>query len=235
MSNLEVKKQMEYYLGDVNLARDEFFREKITSGKGGYLSINLFLNCNKLKKMSLNEAQIAEACVDSGELEVHEDKLQIRRRDNKPLPVMTGTMKKREGKVADKEEVKAHTNGQEAPKEVEGEPVIRDEDGKMIFHAIDFENTLIVHFKTLDQDEKTDENYKVNWKDFENMIKEKYEKLKVVYSRADKYEGDLAISSSKLNKEQYEALKNLKDVEMGEKKFTFSETEGEDLKEFWQK
>jgi len=32
------------------------------------------------------------------------------------------------------------------------------------------------------------------------MIKEKYELLKVVYTRADKYEGDIAISSHKLNK-----------------------------------
>lgn len=64
----------------------------------------------------------------------------------------------------------------------------------------DFENTLIVHFKTEDQDAKADENYKVNWKDIENMIKEKFPGLKNVYTRADKYEGDVAISSHKVNK-----------------------------------
>jgi len=33
------------------------------------------------------------------------------------------------------------------------------------------------------------------------MVKAQFDKLKVVYSRADKYEGDLAISQHKLNKE----------------------------------
>jgi len=63
-----------------------------------------------------------------------------------------------------------------------------------------------VHFKTEDQDAKADESYKVNWKDIEVMIKEKFAKLKNVYTRADKYEGDIAISSHKYNKEQFDAL-----------------------------
>lgn len=49
-------------------------------------------------------------------------------------------------------------------------------------------------------DEKKDAEYKVNWKDLENMVKEKFDKLKVVYSRADKYDGHIAVSSHKLNK-----------------------------------
>ena len=65
MSNAEVKKQMEYYLGDLNLAKDDFFREKINSTKTGYVAISTFLNCNKIKKMNLSEAKIAEACADS--------------------------------------------------------------------------------------------------------------------------------------------------------------------------
>ena len=65
----------------------------------------------------------------------------------------------------------------------------------------DFENTLIVHFKTTDIDEKADVEYKVSWKDIEKTIKERFDKIKVVYSRGDKYEGDLAISSFKLCKE----------------------------------
>jgi len=45
-----------------------------------------------------------------------------------------------------------------------------------------------------------------------------------VYSRADKYEGDLAISRHKLNKAQFDQLANLKDELVGTKKFSFSET-----------
>ena len=52
-SMAEIKKQMEYYMSDANLERDDFFREKITSNKGGYVSISLFMNCNKVKKMGI--------------------------------------------------------------------------------------------------------------------------------------------------------------------------------------
>lgn len=65
------------------------------------------------------------------------------------------------------------------------------------------------------------------------MIKEKYDKLKCVYTRADKYEGDIAISSYRLNKPQFAELASLKDVDVDGKKFTLSETKGEELKEFW--
>jgi len=55
-----------------------------------------------------------------------------------------------------------------------------------------------------------------------------------VYTRADKYEGDIAISSYKLNKPQFEQLAELKDVDVDGKKYSFSQTQGEELKEFWQ-
>ena len=61
------------------------------------------------------------------------------------------------------------------------------------------ENTLILHFKTADQ--KADEEYKVQWKDIENLVKDGYDKVKVTYSRADKYEGHLAVSKFKSSKE----------------------------------
>jgi hypothetical protein len=57
--------------------------------------------------------------------------------------------------------------------------------------------------------------------------------LKVVYSRADKYDGHLAISSFRLNKLQYSKLIELKDELIGGKMFTFSEVKDEDLKDFW--
>ena len=50
------------------------------------------------------------------------------------------------------------------------EALERDEKGRLIFCQNDFENTLIVHFKTTDIDEKEDENYKVSWKDLEKHI-----------------------------------------------------------------
>jgi len=108
-------------------------------------------------------------------------------------------LKKRDEKANDKSEnAKKVSNGLNA--EEKDEPVLRDEMGRVIFHQQDFENALILHFKTNDVDEKADADYKVSWKDLENLVKEKFDKLKVVYSRADKYDGHLAISSFKLNK-----------------------------------
>ena len=98
------------------------------------------------------------------------------------------TLRKRESKANAKEE--KNGGAQQNGKEVEESPVVvRDEQGRIQFVPQDFENALIVNFLTEDQDEKADADYKVNWKDFENFIKDKYDKLKVVYSRADQYEG----------------------------------------------
>jgi len=38
----EIQKQMEYYLSDKNLARDDFFRDKITASKFGFVDLALF-------------------------------------------------------------------------------------------------------------------------------------------------------------------------------------------------
>ena len=190
MSAAEIRKQIEYYLGDLNLARDDFFRDVITKTEGGYVDITNFLNCNKVKKMNVNAEAIAAAVKDSTAVELSKDKKSVRRANNKALPEKTGNMKKREQKAAEKEEEK---------KEENNEPVQRDEQGRIIFLTPDFENPIIIHFKTEDQDADKDENFKVNWKDIENMVKEKFDKLKVVYSRADKYEGDIAISSHRVN------------------------------------
>ena len=224
----ETIKQMEYYLGDANLAKDEFFREKIESGTGGYIDLALFQKCNNIKKMNLTNEDIATACKESKVLELSEDAKQIRRVDNKALPEKVAFIKKRDAKTATKKEES------KVEEVIHDEPVNRDEQGRIIFTIQDFENTLIIHFATQDRDEKKDEDYKVNWKSIEVMIKEKYEKLKVVYTRADKYEGDIAISSYRLNKEQFAELASLKDVDVEGKMFSLSETKGEVLKDFWQ-
>jgi len=104
-----------------------------------------------------------------------------------------------------------------------------------MFSLPDFENPIILAFKTTDVDEKADEEYKVNWKDFEAYIKEHYDQIKIVYSRGDKYDGHLAVSSHRTNKEQFKALADTKQAMIGSKKFDFAEVKDEDLKEFWQK
>lgn len=159
----------------------------------------------------------------------------VRRVGNKALPEQTGTLKKRDAKAEEKKDGKKNGHGEAKPAEEQTEPVERDEKGRLVLCQKDFENTLIVHFKTLDQDAEKDVDYKVSWKDIDEVITKKFECLKTVYSRGDKYEGDIAISSYKLNKAQFAELSTLKDVEVVGKKFSFEETKGEELKDFWQK
>ena len=56
---------------------------------------------------------------------------------------------------------------------------------------------MIVHFKP----EGVDEEFKVDWKQVERTVKEKYQTLKLVYSRADAKEGDLAFSQLRIKKD----------------------------------
>ena len=51
---------------------------------------------------------------------------------------------------------------------------------------------MIVHFKPEGVDKDSD--FKVDWKQVERTVKEKFPGLKLVYSRADQHAGDLAFS-----------------------------------------
>lgn len=70
-----------------------------------------------------------------------------------------------------------------------------DEKGNHILVNQDFENPAIVHFKV---ECKSDDTFKVNWKEVENEVKAKNPALKIVYSRADPHDGHLAVSQHKL-------------------------------------
>lgn len=196
LTKAEIKKQMEFWLGDENLARDEFFRGKITENSEGYIALDLFLNCNKFKKAEMDVKQMAEGIKGSTLVELKKDGKMVRRTDNKELPAL---VKKRDGKAMKKEQ--GGKKEEEKVEEPEDEEVKRDELGRIIFKIADFEEPKIVHFKTDERDEAKDTDYKVNWKDLEKMVSSKFDKIKVVYSRADKYEGDIAISKCRLNKE----------------------------------
>jgi hypothetical protein len=93
----------------------------------------------------------------------------------------------------------------------------------------DFENPIIIHFKT---EGKEGEDFKVNWKDIEKEVKGKFPNVKIVYSRADQFEGDLAVSSHKLKQAQLEQLTK-STIKVGDREYTFVKTTGEDLKNFW--
>ena len=81
-----LKRQIEYYLSDLNLTNDRFFRREIQANKDGYVDIAHFLNCNKVKALKVEIKDICLACAGSEMLEVSENELQIRRKDNRSLP-----------------------------------------------------------------------------------------------------------------------------------------------------
>jgi hypothetical protein len=65
---------MEYYLGDENLSKDDFFRDQILKNpKTGYINLSIFLNCNKRKKLNINEKLIVDTCKDSTLLEFNNE------------------------------------------------------------------------------------------------------------------------------------------------------------------
>ena len=73
MSLADIKKQVEYYLSDQNLAQDELFHKTLT--ENGTLKIDLILKCNKIKKLNATQESIKEAIKDSTEVEVNDDSI----------------------------------------------------------------------------------------------------------------------------------------------------------------
>lgn len=197
-SKAELKKQVEYYLSDKNLVNDRFFHEKLSEGKDGWMELSFILACNKIKQFKLKNPsdEVAEAIKDSTEVEISEDHKQIRRKGAKALPELSAS-KKRDAKAAAKEEGK-----KESTKEEEDKLPELDARGNVILSNADFENPIIVHFKAA----KPAADFKISWKEVEQAVRKDFPRLKIVYSRADPQEGDLAFSSHRLNSAELDKL-----------------------------
>ena len=107
------------------------------------------LNCNKIKELKISVDDIVKAVTNSDKLEINPDNKKVRRTGNPPLPDKTAKngvdgAKKREVKAADKEESKTEA----APEKVEEDEV--DDKGNPVLCGQDFENPMIIHFKTAD-------------------------------------------------------------------------------------
>lgn len=63
--------------------------------ENGYIALDLFLNCNKIKKMGVNKvSQLIEAAKLSSLLELNDKENLIRRKDNKALPGLKNLKRK---------------------------------------------------------------------------------------------------------------------------------------------
>lgn len=63
-------------MSDVNLKRDSFFQSQMAKNDG-YISVDVLLKCNKLKKLTEDAELIMSSLADSADLEVSEDKKKV--------------------------------------------------------------------------------------------------------------------------------------------------------------
>lgn len=83
----QIVKQVEYYFGDANLARDKFLSEEITKDNG-WITLELLSKFKRMQALSTDPEVVCAALdtSDEGLIEISEDRLKIRRHPERPLP-----------------------------------------------------------------------------------------------------------------------------------------------------
>lgn len=83
----QIVKQVEYYFGDANLARDKFLSEEITKDNG-WVTLELLLKFKRMQVLTTDPEVVCAALdtSDEGLVEISEDRLKIRRHPERPLP-----------------------------------------------------------------------------------------------------------------------------------------------------
>ncbi len=83
----QIVRQVEYYFGDANLARDKFLSEEITKDNG-WITLELLLKFKRMQDLSTDPTVVCAALdtSDEGLVEISEDRLKIRRHPERPLP-----------------------------------------------------------------------------------------------------------------------------------------------------
>ncbi|KAL7294630.1 hypothetical protein TKK_0011934 [Trichogramma kaykai] len=93
----KIRKQVEFYFGDVNMQRDKFLIEQ-TGLDEGWVPMTVMLNFKILASLSKDVEIILKALEDSELIEISEDKKKIRRSLDKPLPTYDDEYKKNQEK-----------------------------------------------------------------------------------------------------------------------------------------
>uniref|UniRef100_A0A182NUR2 Lupus La protein n=1 Tax=Anopheles dirus TaxID=7168 RepID=A0A182NUR2_9DIPT len=83
-------RQLEYYFGDANLAKDKFMKDQIAKDESGWVPLDVLLTFKRLKSLSEDKKEIADAIgkSDEGLIEISEDREKLRRHPERPLPEM---------------------------------------------------------------------------------------------------------------------------------------------------
>ncbi|XP_034019938.1 la-related protein 7 isoform X2 [Thalassophryne amazonica] len=75
----DVKKQVEFWFGDVNLHKDRFLRNLIDESGDGYVDLSVLTSFNRMKKMTTDTKLIARALKSSSVVELNLEGTKIRR------------------------------------------------------------------------------------------------------------------------------------------------------------
>lgn len=202
MSNTdEIKKQVEYYFSDKNLATDQFFREKITADPEGWMDMSFIMSSNKIKKLTNDAEVVASALESSSSVEVSGEvgSRKLRRKDNQALPPLNeAALTKINSRKRDKkdEEKKAE--------EPTGELTERH-----------FKSTKVFIFEHEGAEGKAD------WRALEDELKLKFPHIRILYSRSDEEKtGHLVLCSLGLEDDFVDNLLKNK-IENGNRVFSF--------------
>jgi hypothetical protein len=76
----KLQKQLEFYLSDANLRRDQFFQAELK--KNAFVPLTVFLNCNMVKKITKDPKVVANAVEGSKKIVLNEEKNAIARVDH---------------------------------------------------------------------------------------------------------------------------------------------------------
>ncbi|NP_956224.1 la-related protein 7 [Danio rerio] len=77
----DVKKQVEFWFGDVNLHKDRFMKSIIEQSRDGYIDIAVLTTFNRMKNLTADVKLIARALKNSTIVEVNDEGTRIRRKE----------------------------------------------------------------------------------------------------------------------------------------------------------
>jgi lupus La protein len=84
----QILSQIEFYFGEPNLRRDKWLRQRIESDKEGWVPVADLMTFNKLKAITTDPVQVANALLKSEILELDPTGVKVRNRQVKNLPQM---------------------------------------------------------------------------------------------------------------------------------------------------
>ncbi|CAL8327500.1 unnamed protein product [Lota lota] len=75
----DIKKQVEFWFGDVNLGKDRFIKQLISDSADGYVDISVLTTFNRMKRLTMDTKLIARALKNSTVVEVNLEGNKLRR------------------------------------------------------------------------------------------------------------------------------------------------------------